>query len=208
MALVTADLKPNGTMLQTSRGATVVASDRGVQHFPANLPISRGDLLGVVLYPGATVGARDPTGATTAQFEPALRGHRTPMTVGPRRELLVRADYVPGASPVLPRQINGAQAAAAPAGRVLRSWTLKVPAVTIRLIELPTGVAFDEFAAGARVARVYIDDATPGGKDIGTNAYVVPGSPEAEADIDWLNPDGIESAHYFGVLPRSFQFYS
>jgi hypothetical protein len=124
--------------------------------------------------------------------------------------MLVRADYIPGGSEIKPPQLNGAAAAAAPGGKVLAHWTLKHPTgrLTVSLVRVGGKIAFDETRGGTRVARVTFDDVDPSGRDIGSFAAVVPEDTDGgETTLDWLNPDGIEVVHVFGVLARAFDFY-
>jgi hypothetical protein len=167
----------------------------------------------MVLFPGATIGVRVHSGATTAQSQPAFLGTYVPMHLGPKRELMLRADYAPGASVHLPRQLNGSAAATAPTGHVIKSWLLHRPntLATVRLVSVSGSIAFDYIVRGRRLARVFLDDALPAGRDIGSFAVVLPPSVDtegAEVTLDWLNPDGIELQHVFGILPSSFDFYS
>ncbi|HEX5910467.1 MAG TPA: protein kinase, partial [Thermoleophilaceae bacterium] len=67
----------------------------GPHAFPVNLDVRRGDRIGVLLAPGARIGLRPRTGATTQRWD----GRRTPL---PRPstlagQLLLRADVRPGA---------------------------------------------------------------------------------------------------------------
>jgi hypothetical protein len=212
MALVVLGSK-NGELQQNALSQTEVVSDAGPQHFRTNLPILQGQLIGVVLYPSATIGVRHHPGASTDQSQPQLTGGYKRLPPGPPRELLLRADYVPGAAVILPRQLTGPAAAAAPAGTVLRSWYLRRPTgpAVVHLVQVRGAITFDYLVHGMRVARVFLKGALPGGRDIGSDARVYPYSVDsdgAEASLDWLNPDGIEVTYYFGILPRSFDFYS
>jgi hypothetical protein len=212
MALIVAGLK-DGKYEMNAISQTEIPSDAGVQHFPANLPIEQGDVIGVVVYPGGALGMRDHHGASIVQSQPMLEGGYRKLPAGPRQELLVRADYVPGASVVLPPQLNGTEAANAPAGNTVRTWVLRRPTGigVVRLVRIQGVVAFDYLVGRTRVARVVLKDALADGRDIGSTARVYPYSVDAdgaEAGLDWLNPDGIEVTHYFGILPRSFDFYS
>jgi Protein kinase domain len=129
--------------------------------FPANIPVERGDQIGVLLAPGATAGVRPATGAAfrlragTIPLEPAAGTYER--LAG---ELLLRVDIEPGAEPEI-AQLVGERALEAPAGDVLGNLGLHLPGLGARqveVVEADGAIALDLLRGGTRVARVEVPD--------------------------------------------------
>lgn len=166
----------------------------GSHSFAVDVPIRRGDLVGLELAPGSGGGYRHGVrGATTTRFVAALRfsaprAPNAPTGVGRDEELLLRVDYAPGESVRVPRALTGAAARRAPAGRPVGEREIDVDGgrtVTAAAVVLPRGVAVDVLRGARRRARIALPGADPAGR-------LVLFSPAGDPDLTlaWRNPAG------------------
>lgn len=139
----------------------------GVGDFEANLRVERGDLLGVVLAPGATIGVRE-GGAGSAILRWEGAPPRSPQEVEGKSiqgRLQLGVDLVPGARPEL-SELTGGRAAGAPPGEVLGSTSVETSTgetVSIDVVGLGERVHLDLRRGGTRRVRLAVPDAEPGG---------------------------------------------
>ncbi len=200
-----------GRYRQVTRSQFENVRDRGVHTFTTDLPIKPGELVGLEVAPGASIGVReDRRGATTARwFDPVRVGHRGP-TFGPGSgfdsELLLRVDYQPGARPRLPAAVTGRPAVAAPRGRVLGSEYVEVAGGRLRrtvAVRLPGRVALDLFGGDRRLARIGVPGADPRGQLLLLRVEFPLVDPGPE--LTWRNPSGRIVVHQYQVRPRSLR---
>ena len=194
--------------------------DEGVHTFPVDLEIARGDLVGVVLLPGASIGIRARGGTTTARWSGPLGVAARPPSVGAGdsfdHEILLRADYVPGGRRTLPPQLTGFAAALAPAGSVLVSRQVELEGgstVRFELVRLPDRIVVDMFDGSVRVSRLDVPDADAGGS---VNEFVqgdfadAPrsgGIIVADVRLTWSNPAQVlPIEHRYALRPTSIVF--
>jgi len=143
------------------------ASDRGPHSFDADVRVQRGDRIGVLLTPGAVIGARAREGSTALRWEGALGF--TPRSKRASRlanEILLRVDIESGAIASL-SQVSGAAAARARPGVVLDEDLVSLGrggAVRIALVEVDDGISIDALRGGRRLARVVVPDIDPAGR--------------------------------------------
>jgi hypothetical protein len=193
--------------LAVARSRHVLVPDDGVHVFPANLEVRPGDRIGVQLAPGASIGVRRAVpGATTARWLGQLFAEPRPIELGAGsgfdHELLLRADYVPGAKAKLAGQLTGPAARRAPAGAEVGSRTLEVQGAIRRVavVRLPETVAVDLFAGRRRLARVPAPDADPAGRLLYFST-----SGLARPLLRWRNPDGRTVSHEYAALARTLR---
>jgi hypothetical protein len=189
-----------------ARTAVEHVPDGGIHAFPADLPIRRGDRIGVEVTPGSAIGVRMRVrGAATGRwFGPLLLTVR-PIERGPGsgfdHEILLRAEYVPGGKRKLPGRLTGRAAAQAPAGRELRRRDLDLPGGEVRavaVVRLPGRIALDLFAGEQRLARLTVPDADAHGRLRDLNAFSSP-----RLTLRWRNPDGRTIEHDYAVRAGS-----
>jgi hypothetical protein len=163
--------RSDGTYTEVGRSQYEVVPDEEPHRFAAEVPVRRGDLLGVELQPGAGVGVRRSGDALLRWMGPLelIRAPREadPASVSGRGELLARFDLVRGAQPRRPPQLRGAAAQAAPGGRVLSTEDVEFArgrVVVVSVVETPEGIAVDLAHDGRRVARVSVPDVDPAGR--------------------------------------------
>jgi serine/threonine protein kinase len=142
--------------------------DVGVHAFEANLRIERGDTIGLLVSPGASVGLRSAVeDASVERWEgtPPL----SPRRVGARDfagEMLLRADIVPGVRPDL-GELTGPRAERAPEGTVIGRGTVETSTLgtlDIAVVRVSGGIAIDLLDGPLRLTRLPVPDAEPGGK--------------------------------------------
>ena len=209
-------IRPGGDdTTRVARSQWESAGNAAPHHFATSLAVERGDLIGVELGPGASIGIDEIEGAATQRwFSPEGGAYGSPdreAGTGFDHELLVRADFVPGSEPDQPAQITGPAAARAADGRVRERATLEIsspPAeVTVELVELGDRVALDLLDDGRRLARMFIPGLISGGQPVDLKTYVYEGEPFSEVDVWWVNPNsGRSSFHFFTVSRRQIQF--
>ena len=180
-----------GAYAEVARSQVAVARD-GPQRFSAEVPVRRGDLLGVELQPGAGVGTRA-GGAAMRWMGPLeiIHAPRPPDGAAPRiTGVLVRFDVVPGARLREPPQLVGEAAAAAPPAPSVRGAGVELGSgagVRLTLVRTASGMAFDLWRGDRRVARMAVPDADPRGRLVSLEQGF------AAADyvrLQWRNPRG------------------
>lgn len=194
--------------LMVARTQYAHLADAGLHVLAAYLPVHSGDLVGLEVTPGATVGVRDDDrGATTARWfgplvydvRPVDRGSGT----GFDHELLLRVEYVPGQkwSPV--GRLTGRAAEEAPAGRVAARYVLQLGPNPLRFVVVRVGdrVAADLVTGFRRLARLDVTDADVEGRvaSIETSEFRL-GNPIVR--LSWQNP-GALVVHEYVVGPRT-----
>ena len=205
-----------GGTFQMQKGQYEVVPDGRVHHFPANLEVERGDVVGLELSGGASVGVDEGVeGAATERWFPPVRSRAKP-SFGPGtgfdHEVLLRVDYAPGGKRALPMQLLAAEAAAAPAGRVRERRRLRLidgRRFQVLLVEVGGEVAIDLVSGGKRVARSLVPDLRPGGAIIDFYAFPYDDEPSGEVGVQWVNPNsGRFLERYFLAYPHEFVFIS
>jgi hypothetical protein len=181
--------------------------DAGVRTFRTNLPVRRGDLVGLAIAPGAAVGVRSGGGdtATGRWFGPLaadVRAPDGPPGSGFDHELLLRAEIDPGARWRVEGRLTGRAAAAALPGRVVMAADLGAGR-RLLLTRLGDRVALDLLDGSRRVARVRVDGAEPGGRPL---ALIVLRTTVAR--VDWRNSAAATVSHDYAIgeaalTPRS-----
>jgi hypothetical protein len=157
--------------------------------FPAAITVRPGDLIGVRLAPGATMGSRRGVGESSiAQWDGGLTAERRPSTgVTDGVELMLRADVEYGARVEGPLLLFGQRAAQAPRGRVLSDSPLTLPVgVRVVVVAVSGGVAIDVFAK-RRLARLEVPDADPDGELVEVTSNCGPAVPGGFC-LRWRNP--------------------
>ena len=167
--------------------------DAGPRSFRAEVPIRRGDLVGLELSPGSGGGfRRGVRAATTARFVAALRygaprrPNPTP-TAGRDEELLLRVDYAPGGG-AGPARLTGSAAQRAPGGRRVDEREIDVrgrATVTVAAVALEDVVVLDVLQGGRRRARIELPGAEPAGRPV---LFTPVGEPDLT--LAWRNPGG------------------
>jgi hypothetical protein len=192
-----------------ARTPYVTVADQGVHAFDANLPVRPGDRVGLGVAPGAAVGVRRVRGAATERWfgplvmfaRPPERGAGTGFDV----EVLLRVEYVPGATVHIPGVLIGRAAARAPAGRALASRDLEAGGGrlrTVTAVRLPGRIALDLFDGRRRLVRLPVSDLDPAGSLLNLSL------PDGHSPrIDWSNPNGQAVRHDYdagasSLLPR------
>lgn len=139
----------------------------GVGEFEANLRVERGDLIGLALSPGATIGLQEgESDSAILRWEgaPPL----TPSEVDGRLldgSMLLSVDIESGERPKVP-ELTGRLAARAPAGLVLDGTSVETATgetVSIDAIRVGERIHLDLRKGGTRRARVAVPDAEPSG---------------------------------------------
>jgi protein kinase-like protein len=183
-----------------ARSPYVSIPDGGLHVLPANLPIQPGDLVGLAVTPGAAVGVRRGTdgAAMVRWFGPlflTVRPPEQPERSGFDHELLLRVEYVPGATWRPPGQLTGQAAAEAQAGRVLSTLTFDRSGAKLAAVLVGGTVALDLFDGRRRVARLPVGDADPHGRLVSLDTDLVRLGRQI-IDLRWRNPDGILAHDY------------
>jgi hypothetical protein len=191
------------------------AGNKAPTRFASNLPVERGDVIGLQLAPGATIGVRSTEGATTDRwldvlggfYEEADRGAGT----GFDYEMLLRAEFVPGGELRAPEEVSGAAAASLPDGRVRRSSDVVIARpraeVTVQLVEVGDRVALDLRDGGARTARMLIPGLLPGAQLIKFETFAVEERDSFGVGLFWVNPSGGRAIYRsFGVSRSHIKF--
>jgi hypothetical protein len=215
--LALAVLRPLGAKAhQVARSENEFVTDAAPHIFDTDLPVSQGDLVGLVAVPGGSaVGVRPGVGgATTKRWIPVLTAERGPDRgpgTGLDDELLLRVEYVPGGEPRRPRQVTGAAAARLPAGRVRTRRRLHYTngrAVEIALVVLGDRFAFDEFIDGRRTARIDVPQFRPDhGRIIELEVYAEDRPAQLGIYVEFNNDESARILdHFYAVFPREFQF--
>ncbi len=200
-------VRPRGRLYApVMRGPYERVPDAGTHTFSVNLPIRRGDLLGLDVGPGAAVGvSAEAANSTTARWfgplalsaRPIERGSGT----GLDSELLLRAEYEPGAAWSIPGAMTGSAARRAPAGQVLAARDSQAPGrsvQTVAVVRVGWRIVVDLLARDLRVARAPVQGADAAGRLLG---ITVLGRPIVR--LRWSNPDGRVVAHDYAIGRRS-----
>ncbi len=148
-------------------GRSQYAPVDGTRQVAADVPVRRGDLLGLELGPGAGIAREDGRVLRFAGPLDLPRPPRRPDAAPAGGAPLVRFELVPGARPRVPPSVTGAAAARLPAGRTLAVQTLEPGAgrvLTVRLVEAGGGVALDLFRDGRRRSRTPAPGLDPAGR--------------------------------------------
>lgn len=184
-------------------------------HFRTELPVERGDQIGVELGADSAIGAVATDGSTTQRWLAPKGGtygspDRGPGT-GDDYELLLRADFVAGAEPKQPEKLTGAAAAQAPDGHLRERATVEIskpPAVVeVALVEVGNRVALDLLRGRRRIERMFVPDLVRGGRPIDLKTYTYDGEPFSEVDVWWVNPaSGRAVFHFFTVSRQQISF--
>ena len=158
----------DGRVAVTGFSQTVTVTDRGPHAFRANVPVRRGDVIGVLLGPGATVGTRAAGAGATVSRWPGGLPYRPEARAGTSvaGELLLRADVELGARPAS-TQVTGVRASALPAGVALAAGHVAEPAgasVRVEVVRVSGAVAVDASLGGRRLARTVLEGARPAGE--------------------------------------------
>lgn len=145
------------------------APDVAPHAFDASIRVERGDRVGVLLAPGAVIGARAASeGASALRWEGTLELFPKPQRSSRLdQELLLRADIEFGARPELSLQRTGRRAATAEAGRPVEELVIDLPrsrAVRVELVRVRDGIAIDAFRGRRRLARIDVPDARSSGR--------------------------------------------
>ncbi len=202
----------DGRTFQLSRSDEVVVPDTAPYRYEVELDAGAGDRLALAITPRTGIGLREATGARTERWSRAVSegspaGNRT----GLDRELLLRGELDPGAVREAPRQITGAEAAAAPAGREVAASSTRLPdgrEVRVALVVVDGGVAIDLERGGRRRARLELAGLDPAGRSVEFKAFESPGN-DSQLNVGWRNPGSTETdERYFGLGAESLEAYS
>jgi hypothetical protein len=204
----------NGTT-QVARSRDEFVENDGVFAFPTDLPVQRGDRVGLVAIEGAGVGARSGVdGATTDRWIPNIAGAAKP-TNGPGTgfddELLLRVDYLPGGEQLLPHQVAGAAAAKLPAGHVEKQSPVTYangPVADIDLVALGDRYVLDEVIRGRRTARIDVPGFFPGRGDVITwDVYAEEAGSGLGIYMEYVATNSARvQNHFYAAFPHEFQF--
>jgi hypothetical protein len=176
--------------------------DAGLHVLAAKLPVRSGDLVGLEVTPGATVGIRDgDRQATTArwfgplvyQVRPAERGAGT----GFDHEVLLRVEYAPGVRWRPPGQLTGRAAEDASSGRVNGRLVLEprpTPSSFV-VVRVAGRVAVDLVVGGRRLARLTVPDADVRG-ELASLDIVSFRLGRRIVRVGWQNPDALVAHDY------------
>lgn len=158
----------NGRMFLRSFSRVESVHDRGPHAFDTEIEVERGDLVGVTLTPGASIGLRR-DGSESAALRLSGTAPYAPAKVSTTKiggELQLRVDVDEGATPRL-EQLRGSRAAEAPDGAALAVQVIEAPGGDTYRAEL-TGVGdaltIDTYADGRRIARSTVTDVRPDGR--------------------------------------------
>ena len=185
-------------------------SDDGPQEFPAQVPVERGDRIGVLLGPGATIG--ELTGISdrsvvrwSGALAPDPNDHGFDRIDG---ELQLDVLIEEGARQTPPDQLTGRVAAAAKAGRVLGSRFVDLESgetVRVDLVRVDDALVLDAFEAGRRLARIDVPDIQPGGELLNLDEYAYCGDRHGVC-LRWVNKGAATPiTHAYRFTGRAFR---
>lgn len=170
--------------------------DRGPHAFDANVPVRRGDRVGIELTPGAGVGVRPARTAAALRWLGPLEIIRAPRAPSQilriaAGELLLRADIARGARlrPVS-GALSGERARGAPTGRELDAEMVELPSGAVRkvvLVRRPARLVVDLLRGGRRLARLPVPDADPRGVLVDLEGGFIS---DRLVRLRWMNPGG------------------
>jgi hypothetical protein len=192
-------LRPRGAAFEAiARTPYVRVADSGLHAFAANLAIRAGDIAGLQLAPGATIGVRKAQGAATARsFGPLTFAARPVQRSGFADEVQLRVEYVPGARAHTPGLLSGRAAAQAPVGRALDARVVETAPGEVRTVTLVRSgerIAVDLRDARRRLLRLPVGGADPRGRLL---AFDTLGEPTVR--LRWRNPDGAAVSHDYAI---------
>jgi hypothetical protein len=188
-------LRAREERFQVSKSEYETVPDRRWHSFSASLAIERGDEIGLVLGTGASIGLREAPGARTLRWIPWLRGVPTAPRATPGalddKEILLRVQYVPGASVRPTTQLTGVAAARAPDGKRIATRTIRLEdggAVRAAAVEVGGAVVIDLLRAGRRFARMPVRTFAPGGELLDFQTTAIEADPlEGDVYLRWVN---------------------
>jgi serine/threonine-protein kinase len=194
MALEVIRLRGKDTV-RVNRSQWEAVGNSGVHEFESELPVERGDAVGLVLAAGSRVGVVENSGASTLRWiDPADGFYGEPdeaAGTGFDYELALRAEFVAGETIDEPETLTGADAARAPRGEVRKSATVEFSEppveVSVDLVETQDRVALDVRQGGRRTARTYIPDLLPGGQPVALEVLPAEGRDGYGAAVWWVN---------------------
>jgi serine/threonine-protein kinase len=211
--LTLAVLRPReGGAFQVALSSTETAGSADVQWFDADMPVERGDLVGLRVTPGSGVGIRERAGATTERWLPPVAGAVRPADRGPgsgfAHELLLRVGVQPGGQVEEPAEITGSEAERLSAGRALRRGEVPLDRrpLEIVLVRVGDGFALDQFAEGRRLVRAEVPGMRPGAHVARFEAAQW-GPDGGGVDVSFVNPESARVVQFTyevgdGVLRR------
>lgn len=209
-------IRPGGDdTIRVARSQWESAGNAASHRFPANLPVERGDLIGVELGRGAAIGVREAEGAATQRWLSPTGGfYGSPdreAGTGFDYEVMVRADFVAGAEARTLEQLTGAEAAGAKGGEVRDRAKVEISkpraTVTVKLVEVGDRVALDLLREGRRAARMFVPGLIPHGEPVNITPFTYEGEAFSEVGVWWVNPgSGRMIFHHFNVSKRRIQF--
>jgi hypothetical protein len=200
---------------QIARSQNEFAENDGVFNFSTDIPVQRGDQIGLVVIQGSGVGAVPGVkGATTERWIPNIEGTERPSLAagtGFDDELLLRVEYLPGGRQRLPSQVGGAAAATLPAGHVEKRHRLRYaqgPPVEIDLVSVGGRYVLDQWIQGRRTARVDVPGFLPGKGDIITfDAYAEGAGSGLGIYLEYVAVNSARVlSHFYAAFPHEFQF--
>jgi Protein kinase domain len=214
--LALAVLRPHseGTS-QVARSRNEFVENDGVFAFKTDLPVQRGDRLGLVALEGSGVGAQaGVNGATTDRWIPGIEGAVDPTHppgTGFDDELLLRVDYLPGGEQRLPHQVTGAAAANLPAGKVEKFRSLSYangPPAKLELVALRGRYVLDQFVRGHRTARIGVPGWRPGHGDVITfDAYAEEEGSGLGLYMEYVATNSARvQPHFYAAFPHELQY--
>ena len=205
-------IRPGGAdTIRVTKSQWETAGNTAPHRFRADLPVERGDQIGLQLGRGAEIGVRDSGTATTQRWLDVLGGfYGAPdrgAGTGFDHELLVRAEFVAGRKPARPDDLSGAAAARAPDGKLRRRKRVEISkpraTVTAELREVGRRVALDLVSGGRRVGRMFLPDMLPGGDPVQMYAFTLDGEPISEVGVWWVNPNSGRLIFHHASVSRS-----
>jgi hypothetical protein len=193
-------------LVSIARTPYELVPDRGIHTLPANLPIRAGELVGLQVAPGAEIGVRrNVLGAATARlFGPltfALRPVQRGAGTGFDHELLLRAEYLPGARVTVAGRLSGLAARQAPSGVRLGERDVEPRRGRVRTVVVARvggQIAVDLFDRGERLERIPVADASARGRLLAFDSF---GEPAVH--LSWRNPGAGVIGHDYAVGLRS-----
>lgn len=192
---------------QVARSRNEFVGNDGLHLFATDLAVEEGDRLAVQVVGGSAVGVREVVGGVTERWTPPLRGAVAAPAPAAGGELLLRVDYLPGGTPRSSRRLDGASAAAAPAGIVLARRAGRFAdgrAFEVRVVRVGGVGGVDLVRDGRRIARVEVPTLGADVEQILGLVVVVEASAPEQLGIDLLfaRPDSARLVrHYLAYSP-------
>jgi serine/threonine-protein kinase len=190
---------------QVARSRNEFVGNDDLHLFAADLAVEEGDRVAVQVVGDSGVGVREAAGAATQRWTPPLRGAVATPAPAVAGELLLRVDYLPGATPESSQRLEGAPAAAAPQGTVLARRAGRFAdgrAYEVRVVRIGAEGAVDLLRDGRRIGRVEVPTLRADVEQI--LGLVVVSSPPEQLGIDLLfaGPDSARLVrHYLAYSP-------